>query len=165
MSFSFNKSEALANATDGEFAPIAPGVYTVQFQDLKEKETQSGGVQWSALIKITAGAKFVGRTFWINWNVVNQSEKAQEIARREIARIADLIGIGDDISIETMKTNAHFEITLEAAPEYMGKPQYNVKNWKLAGKAEVPKNFVTAASAKAEVTKTAAKKAQPWAVK
>lgn len=161
MSVSFKKSEALENVTSGEFAPIAPGVYNVKFDDLKERPTQSGGVQWSAMLKIVDGAKFVGRTFWVNWNVVNANDKAQEIARREIAQIADLMGIGDDISIETMRTNKVFTIQLDVG-DYLGKPDYKPKNWKLAGEAvgvaAPAKTFTT--TVKAAPSTTA--KAKPW---
>lgn len=157
---SFKKSEALENATSGEYAPIAPGVYNVKFEDLNERATQSGGVQWSAKLKIVDGNSFVGRTFFVNWNVVNNSEKAQEIARREIAQIADLMGIGDDISIETMRTNKTFTIQLDVG-DYLGKPDYKAKNWKLAGGAAAApaKTFTTAVKPTVAATTT---KAKPW---
>lgn len=161
MSFSFKASE-VAPSENNDFSPITAGQYTVQFQDIQEKETKSGGLQWSALLKITGGAKFVGRTFWINWNVVNSSEKAQEIARREIAQIAAMIGTGDDISIETLRTNAHFDITLDVG-EYLGKPQYNVKKWALHSEAAKTPNFVTKTTAPAAKPAAPAAKKQPWA--
>lgn len=168
MSFSFKRSEV--DTSQGEFAPIAAGKYHIEMQDLRERETQAGGIQWSAMFKIVAGEKFVGRTFWVNWNVVNESEKAQNIARAEISHIADLLNLGDDISVETLKTSTVFDIVLDVG-EYLGKPDYKVKSWKLAETAAPQKTFTTgkAAPKAAPTTKPAeapakpAAKKQPWA--
>jgi hypothetical protein len=125
MSFTFKKE--LSQST-GEYAPIAPGVYTVQFESLEEKPTLAGGEQWSAKMKIPA----TNRTFFLNWNVVHENPTVQTIAREQISQIADLLGVGDDISIESIKTNKQFVITLEQRP-VGDKTYYQVKGkWKLA---------------------------------
>lgn len=125
MSFSFKKE---VSTQTNDFAPIAPGVYTVQFDSLEEKPTQSGGVSWNAKMKIPS----TGRTFFLSWNVENASEVAQRIAREQLSQIADLLGVGDDISIDSIKTNKQFVITLEQRV-YGDKTYYQTKGaWKLA---------------------------------
>lgn len=125
MSFSF---KPVVSEQTTEFAPIAPGEYQVQFAELEEKPTQSGGVQWSAKMKIPA----TNRTFFLSWNVENASEVAQRIAREQISQIASLLGVQDDISIESIKTNKLFTVVLEQRP-YNDKVYYQTKGpWKLA---------------------------------
>ena len=125
MSFSFKKELGI---NDGVYEALKPGLYDVQFDTLEEKPTQTGGIQWSAKMKIVGS----GRTFFLSWNVENQSEVAQRIAREQISQIANLLGVGDDISIESIKTNKIFTITLEQ--RVVGdKTYYQTKGpWKLA---------------------------------
>lgn len=150
MSFSFKKE---VSQQTNDYAPIAPGVYTVQFDTLEEKPTQAGGVQWSAKMKILA----TGRTFFLSWNVENKSEVAQRIAREQISQIADLLGVGDDISIDSIKTNTAFEITLEQ--RVVGdKTYYQTKGaWKLA-----PTNIAAGVKKVQDALLASPKKATPW---
>lgn len=130
MSFSFKKSELPVQ--DNVYAPIAPGVYEVQMEAVEEKATLSGGISWSFKMKIPA----TGRTFFLNYNVENANSITQEIARRDIAEIATLIGAGDDISLDTIKTNKRFSIVLEQRP-VGDKVYYNAKKWALASPSQI----------------------------
>jgi len=125
MGFSFKKSELPVQ--DNVYAPIAPGVYEVQMETVEEKATLSGGISWSFKMKIPA----TGRTFFLNYNVENANSTTQEIARRDIAEIATLIGVDDDISLDTIKTNKKFSIVLEQRP-VGDKVYYNAKKWSIA---------------------------------
>ena len=119
-------------ADEGTYTVITPGQYDVQMEAVEEKTTLSGGESWSLKMKIVSD-QFKGRTFFLNYNVTNASEKTQQIARREVAQIASLIGVTDDISINSIKTNKVFTITLEnrANPSDSSKVFYNARSWKL----------------------------------
>lgn len=148
MGFSFKKEEG---TNDGVYAPIAPGVYDVQFDTLEEKATAKGGVAWNAKMKIVGS----GRTFFLSWNVENASEVAQRIAREQITQIANEIGVSsDDISIESIKTNKLFTVTLEQRV-FEDKTFYQTKGpWKLAQAAQKSLNMPT--------TPATEKKKNPW---
>ena len=152
--FSFKKE---VSENDGVYAPIVPGVYDVQFDTLEESSTQTGGVKWSAKMKIVGS----GRTFFLNWNVESSSETAQRIAREQITQIANLLGVPSDlIDLESIKTNKVFTVTLEQRP-YNDKIYYQTKGpWKLAqpspGLSKGVANVVSALGL------APAKKANPW---
>jgi hypothetical protein len=148
MGIVFKASEVPAG---NDYAPITPGVYNVQMDTVEEKQTLAGGVSWNLKMKIVSEA-FKGRTFFLSYNVENANKTTQDIARREIAQIAELVGASDDISIESIKTNSVFSITLEQRP-VGDKVYYNAKNWALT--ETVKKSVATAPS-----TTT---KAKPWA--
>lgn len=157
MGVTFKKSEVPAGQ---DYAPINPGLYDVQMDSVEEKQTLSGGVSWNLKMKIVSEA-FKGRTFFLSYNVENANSTTQDIARREIAEIATLVGAGDDISIETIKTNKVFTIVLEQRvnPSNPDKVFYNSKSWKL-------KNETSAPPSPAGITKAAPStttKAKPWA--
>jgi hypothetical protein len=167
MSFSFKPVVA---ESDGVYSPIAPGIYDVQFDTLEEKPTVTGGIQWSAKMKIVGS----GRTFFLQWNVENASEVAKRIAREQLTQIATLIGVQNDISIESIRTNKIFTITLEQ--RVVGeKTYYQTKGpWKLAQAVNKSFNIPSAKAAptldeavkmaeKAFSVSAPAKKAQPWA--
>jgi hypothetical protein len=113
---------------------------------VEEKQTLAGGVSWNLKMKIISD-KFTGRTFFLSYNVENANKTTQDIARREIAQIAELVGAGDDISIESIKTNAIFTITLEQRP-VGDKVYYNAKSWVLADKKTVAAAPSTTTTAK-----------------
>jgi hypothetical protein len=150
MSFSFKKEIAVQN----EYAPIAPGVYTVQFESLEEKVPPYGGIQWSAKMKILG----TGRIFFLSWNVEHANEIVQRIARNQISQIAELLGTAEDISINTIKTNKHFIITLEQR-SHNDKIYYQTKgDWKLAESTSTP----LADAVKKVQESLAVKKTAPW---
>lgn len=152
--FSFKK----VAAEDQSYAPIAPGFYDVQFASLEEKTTQAGGVSWNGKMKI-AGSN---RTFFLSWNVENSSETAQRIAREQISQIADLLGVGEDISIPALSTNTIFNIQLEQ--RVVGdKVFYQTKGaWKLGKTNEIEAAVNKAEKALGIFTPPASKKKNPW---
>ena len=69
------------------FDPIPPGQYVVMITDSEMKETSSKtGEMLKLTFKVLEG-EFEGRYLWSNLNLVNQSEKAVEIAQRELSAI------------------------------------------------------------------------------
>ena len=159
MSFSFRKE---VSENDGVYAPIPNGTYTVQFDSLEEVVTQKGGIAWNAKMKIVSN----NRTFFLNWNVENESLIAQSIARERITQIANLLGVPSDlIDLESIKTNKLFVVNLEQRPSG-DKIYYQTKGpWKLAV-SNVPTPALSAGMDKVNAILGApAKKKSPWDVK
>jgi hypothetical protein len=126
MGFSFKAVE-----NEDNYAPIPEGIYRVQFAELEEKPSQSGGVQWSAKMKMAES----NRSFFINWNVEHENEMTQRIAREQISQVANLLGVelGGDITVKTFHTNQIFVITLKVTTKE-DKTYYSTKGgWKLDG--------------------------------
>lgn len=158
--FSFKKEVSVQ--TD-DFAPIAPGVYDVQFDTLEEKSTSKGGVMWQAKMKIVGS----GRTFFLTWNVECASEVAQRIAREQITQIANVLGVPSDlIDLESIKTNKIFTVTLEQRP-VDDKVFYQTKGpWKLAQTVNKSLDAGVKMAAKTlGVVASSGSKAKPWATK
>ncbi|MEY3787128.1 MAG: hypothetical protein RIQ94_182 [Pseudomonadota bacterium] len=149
--FSFKK----VAVEDQAYAPILPGHYNVKFETLEEKATLSGGIAWNAKMKIEGS----NRTFFLSWNVENASEVAQRIAREQISQIAELLGVGNDISIESIKTNTVFNVLLEQ--RVVGdKTYYQTKGaWKLGETSSIEKAVEMAEKAFGIAP---AKKKAPW---
>lgn len=123
--FSFKLSEV----TESSFSPIDPGQYKVQIEDVEEKSTLKGGVSWSFKMKVIDSQ----RKFFLNYNVENSNKVAEGIARGEVLEIAKAMGLSkDDVSIDSMRTNDIFSITLEQRP-VGDKIYYSAKNWKKVG--------------------------------
>ena len=74
--------------------PLPEGEYTLSCIECEEKETQSGGTMLAAKFEVTKG-EHTGRWLWNNYNIVNRSEKAQAIARRQLASWAAATGRPD----------------------------------------------------------------------
>lgn len=83
MNFSFDSE---TQETYSAFELLKPGDYNVVFSDVELKDTSTGG----ALLLFTfevCDAEFAGRKLFHRCNVVNNSDKAVEIGRKELASI------------------------------------------------------------------------------
>lgn len=92
--FNFDSSEVdMNNATagGGNYDPIPDGEYTLEAIDAEEKETAAGGVMIKAKFEVVGG-EYAGRWIWQNFNVVNKSEKAQNIGRAQLVAWATAAG-------------------------------------------------------------------------
>ena len=74
--------------------PLPEGEYTLTCIECEEKETQTGGTMLAAKFEVIKG-DYTGRWLWNNYNIVNRSEKAQAIARRQLASWAAAAGKPD----------------------------------------------------------------------
>jgi hypothetical protein len=72
---------------------IPVGEYIAQAIEAEVKETQSGGRILTFTFEVLDGGQ-QGRRLWERFNYVNQNEMAQRIARREMGRFAQAIGLG-----------------------------------------------------------------------
>jgi hypothetical protein len=91
--FGFDSSEVDVNAT-GTFDPIPAGEYTLKALEAEEKQTKSGGTMIKVKFQVVGG-DFDGRLIWNNFNIVNASEKAQNIGRQQLVAWATAAGKPD----------------------------------------------------------------------
>jgi len=88
--FGFNSSEVDVNATVSR-DPIPAGDYVLKCLEAEEKETSSGGTMIKAKFEVVGG-EYDGRWVWNNYNIVNASEKAQNIGRQQLVSWATACG-------------------------------------------------------------------------
>jgi hypothetical protein len=88
--FGFSPAEVDVNATVSR-DPVPPGEYTLKALEAEEKETASGGTYIKVKFEVVAG-EYAGRWIWNNYNIVNASEKAQQIGRQQLVSWATAAG-------------------------------------------------------------------------
>ena len=96
MSFKFHVSMAEEQAEPtGEkksFDPLEPGQYQAVVMDAELKDTSTGGKQLVLQWEIT-GPRHEGRFDWDRHNVENASPKSVQIARENLAKICECVGV------------------------------------------------------------------------
>lgn len=75
----------------GSYDPIPKGEYKMKATEAEFKDTRSGG-QMIAVTFEVVGGEHNGRKIWNNFNVVNNSEKAQRIGREQVSAWAKAAG-------------------------------------------------------------------------
>lgn len=79
---------------DVSFAPVPPGMYTMQITKSEIKTTKSGNGEYISLqMVIMDEGSYAGRTVFTNLNIVNPNEKAVQIARSQLKNICKSVGI------------------------------------------------------------------------
>lgn len=81
------------DAPESSFEPLPAGEYTVLVKDTEVKETSTGGEMLKITLEVQEPEEYAGRYIWDNLNLVNASEKAVEIAQRQLASICKACGI------------------------------------------------------------------------
>lgn len=80
--------------SDSDFDVIPAGQYDAQITESDVVSTKSGSGRMLKLTWEILSGPFANRKVWQNVNIENQSEKAQEIGQRELARICEATGAG-----------------------------------------------------------------------
>lgn len=75
----------------GDFEPIPKGEYEMMCEEAEEKTTASGGIMIKAKFRVL-GPTNANRIVFNNFNIINNSEKAQEIGRRQLSTWARACG-------------------------------------------------------------------------
>lgn len=89
--FGFDVTEIEVSAP-AEYDPIPEGEYILKAVDAEEKATSRGdGSYFKVKFEVVRG-EHAGRLLWQNFNVNNPSEKAQRMARQQIAAWAIACG-------------------------------------------------------------------------
>ena len=88
--FGFDLQEYESSGTR-DYSPIPKGEYTIKCTDAETKTTRSGGEMIAATFEVVGG-EYDGRKVWNNYNIHNDSEKAQKIGREQVASWARACG-------------------------------------------------------------------------
>lgn len=88
--FGFDLNEYESSGTR-DYSPIPKGEYTLKCTDAETKTTRSGGEMIAATFEVVGG-EYDGRKVWNNYNIHNDSEKAQKIGREQVASWARACG-------------------------------------------------------------------------
>lgn len=88
--FGFDLNEYESSGTR-DYSPIPKGEYTIKCTDAETKTTRSGGEMIAATFEVVGG-EYDGRKVWNNYNIHNDSEKAQKIGREQVASWARACG-------------------------------------------------------------------------
>jgi hypothetical protein len=89
--FNFNPSEYEDDQGGGNYEPIPEGEYEMMCEEAEEKQTSSGGLMIKAKFRVL-GPTNANRVVYNNFNIINNSEKAQEIGRRQLSTWARAVG-------------------------------------------------------------------------
>jgi hypothetical protein len=73
--------------------PIPEGDYEVEIDDTEEKSNKAGTGRYLQVTFKIASGDHQGRKLWARLNLDNPSEKAVEIARRDLAAICRAVGL------------------------------------------------------------------------
>ena len=83
------------------FEPLPKGEYELKCTEAEEKTTQKGGQMIAATFEVVSG-KFANRKIWNNYNIHNDSEKAQKIGREQLAAWARASGKPNATSVDEL---------------------------------------------------------------
>lgn len=89
--FSPEEVDATQQGGGGSREPIPNGDYTLKALEAEEKATSTGGTMIKVKFEVVGG-EHSGHWIWQNFNVVNKSEKAQQIGRQQIVAWATACG-------------------------------------------------------------------------
>ena len=78
---------------DNDYSPIPEGIYEARVERVETRPTRDGTGKRLLLLFRIIGPSHVGRTVLVGLNVVNRSEKAQSISRRQLAQLLDAVGL------------------------------------------------------------------------
>lgn len=79
------------------FAPIPEAVYPVAVESIEQGVGKSGGVRFTAKVRIREGA-FMGRVVNDNYNLGSANPQAVEIARKQLAALARACGVSGQLT-------------------------------------------------------------------
>ena len=129
----------------GDFDPLPPGKYLSAVTESEMRATKSGGEMLTCVETIQEG-NYKGRKIWTNFNVVNASEKAQQIGRGQLSALSQACGLpGIPDESEALHGIAHWiKVGTEASPGYADKnvvkAWYPIESPHVAG-AALPKSI------------------------
>ena len=89
--FDVSDVDATQQGGGGSREPIPNGDYTLKALEAEEKSTSTGGTMIKVKFEVVGG-EHSGHWIWQNFNIVNKSEKAQQIGRQQIVAWATACG-------------------------------------------------------------------------
>ena len=97
--FGFDLNEY--ESEERSYEPLPKGEYELKCTDAEEKTTQKGGIMIAATFEVVSG-KATGRKVWNNFNIHNDSEKAQRIGREQVSAWARACGKPNATSVDEL---------------------------------------------------------------
>lgn len=121
-----------------DFGLLEPKEYEVECTEVVGKPTKSGnGFMWAATFTVLdTGKGIYGRKLWHNFNVVNQSVKAQSIARAELKKLL----AAKNIDLAKAQPTDLLGIKVMANVVVKSDPNYGTKNEIKAFIVEAPES-------------------------
>lgn len=132
LNFDSSKTEP----TSMDFSPLPPGKYLAHVSASEVVETSKGGEMLKLTIVID-DELFKNRQVWTNLNIVNDSEKAQQIALGMLSALCRAIGKVGIVSDSSQLHDKKFLVGLGIDP---GNVQYPEPRNKVTGFFPVEKN-------------------------
>lgn len=161
--FNFDVSEQ-SDFEGGNFEPVPEGEYEMMCEEAEEKDTKSGGTMIKAKFRVL-GPTMANRVIFVNFNIVNRSDKAQEIGRRQLATWARAVGKPNAQDTDELLNRPFIGVVdIEAGDDKYG-PQNRINGYKSkdgGSAAPAPKPAPTQpAKEEAQTAKPASASASP----
>ena len=84
---------AAVEPAENDYGPIPEGIYEARVDRCEMKPTKDGTGKRLVLMWRIIGPSHRGRTVLVGLNVINKNEKAQTIARRQLAQLLEAVGL------------------------------------------------------------------------
>jgi hypothetical protein len=84
---------AAVEPAEDNYSPIPEGIYEARVDRAEMKPTKDGTGKRLVLMWRIIGPSHRGRTVLVGLNVTNKNEKAQTIARRQLAQLLEAVGL------------------------------------------------------------------------
>jgi hypothetical protein len=97
--FGFDLNEY--ESEERNYEPLPKGEYELKCSEAEEKTTQKGGQMIAATFEVVSG-KYANRKIWNNYNIHNDSEKAQRIGREQVSAWARACGKPNATSVDEL---------------------------------------------------------------
>lgn len=146
MSYFDTKEEKVLD----DFDNIPAGTYRVIVMDAEEKDTKAGNGKYvSTTLEVTSG-KQSGRKIFVNHNIVNPNNQAQEIGRSNFAKFVTACGkVAIDDPSDLMGNS--LSITTRLKKNKQGSIEVAVSKYEKIGTTNVTATSGLAATASADV--------------
>jgi len=140
----------------GDYEPLPEGWYSAEIGDAEIRVTKDGTGQYIRCRYNITGPTKAGRVVFGNLNIMNKSQKAEEIGRQQLGELMRCIGLGR-IEDTDQLIGCPLQIKLSIRPAENGYAAQNeVRGFRVAEGAAPAKTAPAASSSKA---------APPWAKK
>ena len=140
----------------GDYEPLPEGWYSAEIGDAEIRVTKDGTGQYIRCRYNITGPTKAGRVVFGNLNIMNKSQKAEEIGRQQLGELMRSIGLGR-IEDTDQLIGCPLQIKLSIRPAENGyAAQNDVRGFRVAEGA---------APAKAAPAASSTKAAPPWARK
>lgn len=140
----------------GDYEPLPEGWYSAEIGDAEIRVTKDGTGQYIRCRYNITGPTKAGRVVFGNLNIMNKSQKAEEIGRQQLGELMRCIGLGR-IEDTDQLIGCPLQIKLSIRPAENGYAAQNeVRGFRVAEGA---------APAKAAPAASSSKAAPPWAKK